>query len=30
VSKAPGMVGNEIKIDLNVEAHMAPPAAAGK
>ncbi|MGZ4856343.1 MAG: YceI family protein [Candidatus Angelobacter sp.] len=31
VAKAPGMVGNEVKIDLNVEAHLAPPApAAGK
>ena len=30
VSKAPGMVGNDVKIDLNVEAHMAPPPAAGK
>jgi polyisoprenoid-binding protein YceI len=30
VSKGGGMVGNDIKIDLNVEAHMAPPAAAGK
>ena len=31
VSKAPGMVGNEIKIDLNVEAHLPPPApASGK
>jgi polyisoprenoid-binding protein YceI len=28
VSKAPGMVGNEVKIELNVEAHQAPPAAA--
>ena len=25
VAKAPGMVGNEIKIDLNVEAHLPPP-----
>ena len=31
VSKAPGIVGNEIKIDLNVEAHLPPPApASGK
>lgn len=30
VSKGAGMVGNDVKIDLNVEAHMAPPAAAGK
>lgn len=30
VSKAPGVVGNDVKIDLNVEAHMAPPAPAGK
>ena len=28
VAKAPGMVGNEVKIDLNVEAHLPPPAAA--
>ena len=28
VSKTPGMVGNEVKIDLNVEAHLPPPAAA--
>jgi polyisoprenoid-binding protein YceI len=27
VAKAPGMVGNEVKIDLNVEAHLPPPAA---
>ena len=31
VAKAPGMVGNDVKIDLNVEARLAPPApAAGK
>jgi len=32
ITKAPAaMIGNEVKIDLNVEAHMAPPApAAGK
>jgi polyisoprenoid-binding protein YceI len=31
VAKAPGMVGNEVKIDLNVEAHLPPPApASGK
>ena len=30
VSKGGGMVGNEVKIDLNVEAHMAPAPAAGK
>jgi polyisoprenoid-binding protein YceI len=30
VSKGAGMVGNDVKIDLNVEARMAPPAAAGK
>jgi polyisoprenoid-binding protein YceI len=30
VSKGAGMVGNDVKIDLNVEAHMAPPPAAGK
>jgi polyisoprenoid-binding protein YceI len=28
VAKAPGMVGNEVKIDLNVEAHLPPPAQA--
>src|SRR6476661_4012532 len=28
VSKAPGMVGNDVKIDLNVEAHLPPPAPA--
>src|SRR5712672_4365756 len=28
VSQGGGMVGNEVKIDLNVEAHMAPPPAA--
>lgn len=31
VAKAPAMVGNEVKIDLNVEAHLPPPApASGK
>ena len=31
VAKAPGMVGNDVKIDLNVEARLAPAApAAGK
>jgi polyisoprenoid-binding protein YceI len=31
VAKAPGMVGNDVKIDLNVEARLAPPTpAAGK
>jgi len=31
VAKAPGMVGNEVKIDLNVEAHLPPSApASGK
>lgn len=31
VSKGAGMVGNDVKIDLNVEARMAPPPpAAGK
>jgi polyisoprenoid-binding protein YceI len=31
VSKGGGMVGNEVKIDLNVEAHLPPPApASGK
>ena len=30
VSKAPGMVGNEIKIDLNVEAIWRRRPAAGK
>ena len=31
VAKAPGVVGNEVKIDLNVEAHLPPPApASGK
>jgi polyisoprenoid-binding protein YceI len=28
VAKAPGIVGNEVKIDLNVEAHLPPPAPA--
>jgi polyisoprenoid-binding protein YceI len=27
VSKGGGMVGNDVKINLDVEAHMAPPAA---
>ena len=30
VSKGAGMVGNDIKIDLNVEARLAAPPAAGK
>ena len=30
VSKGGGMVGSEVKIDLNVEAHMAPAPAPGK
>ena len=30
VSKGGGMVGSEVKIDLNVEAHMAPAPASGK
>src|ERR1051326_8527781 len=30
VSKGGGMVGNDVKITLDVEAHMAPPAPAGK
>src|SRR6478609_9118797 len=28
VSKGGGMVGNDVKIDLNVEAHLPPPAPA--
>jgi len=28
ITKAPAaMISNEVKIDLNIEAHMAPPAA---
>ncbi|HEX4603349.1 MAG TPA: YceI family protein [Candidatus Angelobacter sp.] len=30
VGKATPMISNEVKIDLNVEARMAPPAPAGK
>lgn len=31
ITKAPAaMIGNDVKIDLNVEAHMAPAAAPGK
>jgi polyisoprenoid-binding protein YceI len=30
VSKGGGMVGNDVKIDLNIEAHMAPAPAPGK